>query len=230
MVKKTNRLLIIPARSGSKRIKNKNIINFAGKPIIFYSIEAALKSKLFNKIHISSDSSSILKLCEKKKIFTEFLRPKNLANSKIGLDKVIMFVFDKFKKQNIIFDEYWCILPCSPLINKTDLIESSKIFNKDSMHPLMTFSKFPVPVDWAYKKKGNKFFSINPSKTKINSQNFPSYFYETGNIYIYSLKHLKNKYQKNIFSGYELKRENAIDIDEKDDLDFAKKLYSLKNI
>ena len=67
MVKKVHRLLIIPARSGSKRIKNKNIINFAGKPIIFYSIEAALKSKLFNKIHISSDSSAILKLCEKKK-------------------------------------------------------------------------------------------------------------------------------------------------------------------
>ena len=230
MVKKIHRLLIIPARSGSKRIKNKNIINFAGKPIIFYSIEAALKSKLFNKIHISSDSSSILKLCEKKKIFTEFLRPKKLANSKIGLDKVIMFVFDKFKKQNITFDEYWCILPCSPLINSEDLIGSSKIFKKDSKHPLMTFSKFPAPVDWAYKKKGSKFFSINPNKTKINSQKFPSYFYETGNIYIYSLKHLKNKYKKNIFSGYELKRENAIDIDEPDDLDFAKKLYSLKNI
>ena len=72
MVKKIHRLLIIPARSGSKRIKNKNIINFAGKPIIFYSIEAALKSKLFNKIHISSDSSSILKLCEKKKYLQNF--------------------------------------------------------------------------------------------------------------------------------------------------------------
>ena len=229
MEKKINRLLIIPARSGSKRIKKKNIINFFGKPIIFYPIEKALESKMFGKIHISSDSYEILKICEKKKIFSDFLRPKRLSNDKVGLDKVIIFVFEEFKKQNIIFDEYWCILPCSPLITKSDLVSAAKIFKKNSKYPLMTFSKYPVPVDWAFKKKNDKFFSINPNKIKINSQNFPNYFYETGNIYIYSYKHLKNGYKNNFFSGYELKRENAIDIDDVDDLNFAKKLYSIKS-
>ena len=61
---KIKRLLIIPARSGSKRIKNKNIKNFVGKPIIYYPINTAIKSKLFTKIHVSTDSKKISKLAE----------------------------------------------------------------------------------------------------------------------------------------------------------------------
>ena len=62
------RLAIIPARGGSKRIKNKNLKNFHGKPLIYYSITAAKNSKIFDKIHVSSDSKKILKYSEKLKI------------------------------------------------------------------------------------------------------------------------------------------------------------------
>ena len=67
-MKKLKRLLIIPARGGSKRIKNKNIKKFKKKPIIYYTINSAVKSKLFNKIHVSTESNLIKKIVEKKKL------------------------------------------------------------------------------------------------------------------------------------------------------------------
>ena len=67
-MKKLKRLLIIPARGGSKRIKNKNIKKFKKKPIIYYTINSAVKSKLFNKIHVSTESNLIKKLWKEKKL------------------------------------------------------------------------------------------------------------------------------------------------------------------
>ena len=85
------RLAIIPARSGSKRIKNKNIKKFLGTNLINYSVDACIESNIFKKIHISTDSSKILNLL-KKKIEIDFLRPKNLATDKTPLISVINYV------------------------------------------------------------------------------------------------------------------------------------------
>ena len=94
---KKKRLLVIPARSGSKRIKNKNIKLFNGKPIISYPIQAAIKSKLFNKIHVSTDSVKIANICKKLGIPDEFLRPKKLSGDKVTLFDVMKFVKSKYK-------------------------------------------------------------------------------------------------------------------------------------
>ena len=72
-------ICIIPARSGSKRIKNKNIKLFFGKPIIYYSIKAAIKSKCFSDVFVSTDSIKIKKISEKYGAKVKFLRPKNLC-------------------------------------------------------------------------------------------------------------------------------------------------------
>ena len=129
---KTRRLAIIPARGGSKRIKKKNIKQFLGKPIISYSIETALKSNLFSKIHVSTDSLEIKKISEKNKINIDFMRPKNLANDNVGLIEVLKFVANKYKNLGYKFDEVWLIMPCSPLINYKDLIKASKIYKKNN--------------------------------------------------------------------------------------------------
>ena len=82
------RIAIIPARGGSKRIKNKNIKLFCGKPIILRTIEIVTKSRLFSKIHISTDSNKIKKVCEKK-IKIDFDRPKKIAGDKISVMSVV---------------------------------------------------------------------------------------------------------------------------------------------
>ena len=98
-MKKLKRLLIIPARGGSKRIKNKNIKKFKNRPIIFYTINNALKSKLFNKIHVSTDSNLVKNCWEKIKI--DFMRPKKLSDDKTPLFDVYRFVVNQYKKKRI---------------------------------------------------------------------------------------------------------------------------------
>ena len=99
MNEKLKRLLIIPARGGSKRIKNKNIKKFKNRPIIFYTINNALKSKLFNKIHVSTDSNLVKKIVGKKKIKIDFMRPKKLSDDKTPLFDVYRFVVNQYKKR-----------------------------------------------------------------------------------------------------------------------------------
>ena len=120
----TGRLLIIPARGNSKRIKNKNIKKFNGNPIIFYTLETAIKSKLFKKIHVSTDSKKIAKIIKYKKLSMDFYRPRHLSGDKVGIIDVIKHVVEQFKKVNKIFDEIWCMTPCAPLVNLKDLLKA----------------------------------------------------------------------------------------------------------
>ena len=147
-----NRLLIIPARGGSKRIKNKNIKKFHNKPIIQYPLTSAKKSKLFNIIHVSTEDKSIFKLVKKIGFNPDFFRDKKLGNNSVSISEVIKFVINKFIKMNKTFDEVWCIYPCSPLINEHDLKKISIYFKKQK-DSLMTINEFPAPVFWALKKK-----------------------------------------------------------------------------
>ena len=87
------RLAIIPARSGSKRIKDKNIKLFKKQPIINYTLALCKKSKMFNKIHISTDSDQIKKIVKKKGFSIDFMRPKKLSKKNIPLIDVAKFVF-----------------------------------------------------------------------------------------------------------------------------------------
>ena len=122
-MKKIKRMAIIPARSGSKRIINKNIKKFHSKPIIFYSIENSLKSRLFYKIHISTNSHKIKNMVEKKsKSKVDFLRPKSLSDDSTSLLKVLKFVLLEYKKKGQFFDEVWLIYACSPLVSYKDFI------------------------------------------------------------------------------------------------------------
>ena len=87
------RIAIIPARGGSKRIKNKNIKNFCGQPIINYIIDSAKRSKLFDKIHISTESNLIKEVVESNGLSIDFMRPENLSDDFTPLMPVISFVF-----------------------------------------------------------------------------------------------------------------------------------------
>ena len=111
------RLAIIPARGGSKRIKNKNLKNFFGKPLIYYSILAAKKSKIFSEIHVSTDSKKILKYVKTQNISPAFIRPKKLSNDFTGIHEVLKYVVKKYKMLNFCFDEIWLLYPTNPFFN-----------------------------------------------------------------------------------------------------------------
>ena len=224
------RLLIIPARSGSKRIKNKNIKKFFGKPIINYSIDTAIKSNIFNKIHISTNSNKIANLVKRKGIKIDFLRDKKLSNDNIGLFKVFKYVTQKFKKLYLLYDEIWFLMPCAPLIESRDLIKASRFFNTNKKNTMIAVSEYKPPIQWAFKlQKDYSLIAINKKYQNIRSQNLNKYFYDSGTFGAFKAK-LFYKNEKPKLSGFIIDRDKAIDIDNMDDWNFAKKLWYSKRI
>ena len=228
------RLAIIPAKGNSIRIKRKNIKLFFKKPIINYTIDSALKSKLFNRIHVSTDSKIIEKIVKKKGIITDFYRPKSLSGNKTPLIKVYEYVVNRYRKLNLDFDEIWALMPCSPLINQSDLKKVS-IFSKKMRQkkPIMSVSKFKSPIDWAYKINKNNV--LKPVKSKYlmyRSQDLPERYYETGQFVVYPGKYFKKNIKKNTeYQAYILPILKSIDIDDIEDWKLAEVIYkNLKKI
>ena len=154
------RLVIIPARSGSKRILNKNIKLFLNKPLIHYCLDEINKSKLFTKVHVSTDSKKISRIVSRKNIKLDFLRPKILSGNNIGLWPVMKYVLEKFKKKSIFFDQVWLVYATNPLINKKLIIKCEKEFIKKCKTKntaLITVSKYNYPIEWAQTIDRNGF-------------------------------------------------------------------------
>lgn len=219
------RLLIIPARKGSKRIKNKNRKIFFGKPIIEYAFITALKSKIFTCIHVSTDCKIIKKISKKYNLNTEFDRPRSLSSDKTELLRVFDFVVKKFKKKNMTFDEIWYLLPCSPLIKSYDLIKSSKFFNHRAENCMLAVSKYSPPIEWAFKK--NKSHNLKPfmlNKLKLNSQKLTPSYYDTGTFGAFKANVFIDSKRLN-YCGYEIPRYKGIDVDNIEDWILLKKVY-----
>ena len=229
-MKKLKRLLIVPARGGSKRIKNKNIKKFKNKPIIFYTIENALRSKLFNKIHISTDSKQIKKVVLKKSVKIDFMRPKSLSGDKTPLFDVYKFVVKEYEKRGVIFDEIWSIMPCAPNLNNKDLKNISNFYNKlKTKNPVLSVSKYKVPIEWAYKiDRSGKLTSLNKKLQLFRSQDIDHRYFDAGQFSIYpGNKILKlNFIKKNYFYiGYKLPVKKSVDIDDIEDWKLAERLH-----
>ena len=220
-------LAIIPARGGSKRIKNKNIISFAGKPMIYYPINAAKKSKIFDFIHVSSDSNKILNLAKKFGIKKQFRRPKSLSDDYTGILPVLRFVLNQYEsKYKIKINNIFCIFPAAPFLTKKYLIDAYKLFKKNkSKYPLHVVSEYNAPIQWAFELKKNKILKPKePGKFKIRSQDLKRYYYECGPFSIFSRNHIIKNVQDKNFLGFVMPKYKSIDIDTKEDLEFARKL------
>jgi CMP-N-acetylneuraminic acid synthetase len=117
------RIAIIPARGGSKRIPKKNIKDFCGKPIIYYTIDYARKSNLFDVIHVSTDDKEIIEEIAKINCVPRFFRPKNLSDDPTTLVSVLKFVVKKFERLGMKFDEVWLLMACASSFDSSGFIK-----------------------------------------------------------------------------------------------------------
>lgn len=141
-----NNLCIIPARGGSKRIPRKNIKNFLGKPIIAYSIEAALESGLFEEVMVSTDDVEIAEIAMRFGANVPFLRSNETSDDFATTLDVIREVVGEYSLKSRLFEYICCIYPTAPFVAKDKIIEAfDKLVeqNFDSVFPVMRYS-FPI--------------------------------------------------------------------------------------
>ena len=224
---------LIPARSGSKRIKDKNLTMLKDKSLIEWSIFYAKKSKFINDIFVSSDASKILNKCKKYKITGTIKRNKKLSNDKAKLvDVAIDFVKKINKSQKY---KYLVILqPTSPFRTNKDIDTSINYFLKNKCDGVTAISKSRFPSEWAFKnKKLNLLDNFNNTDFLFQrSQDLSQTYKLTGSIFVIKISHLLKKrslYLKKNFHGVEIPELNAIDIDDEIDLEYVKYLIGKKN-
>jgi len=136
-------LAIIPARKGSKTIKNKNLKKFNKKPLIYWTIKAAKDSKCFDKIIVTTDSAQIQNISKKLQVECPYLRNKKLSGDKSKMHDVILDVIKYYKNKNYFPDVVVLLQPTSPLRDKNDIKKCCQKFKKIKPDSLVSITKVP---------------------------------------------------------------------------------------
>ena len=189
MRKKNYFIALIPARKGSKGVKNKNIVRIHNKYLIEHTLEQALKSKLIDKIYVSSNDKRVKTITEKFKNVNFLFRKNSLSNSKTLMKKVILDFLNFLKNSHDLKIINLILLqPTSPQRKAKDIDDAVRLFNKQSNFPLISASE-PIsnPNDAIYINK-KKVFSFNKTFKNKNRQDFKSYLFINGSIYIANAK------------------------------------------
>lgn len=218
-------LILIPARGGSMGIKDKNIIKLNKKPLIYYSFLASNFIKEKNKIVVcSSDSKKIINICKKFGLKNNIHRPKKYS-SKYSLD--IMFVnhaLEHFSHKHIFFKYGLILRPTSPIRSGKTLNDAYLKFSKSNYNSMRAIVESPITPYKIWRKKGFKITPLlkYPKKESFNMprQKLPSTFWQTGNFEFFKIN-FKNKLTsisgKKVM-GYEINKDQSLDIDSMDDL------------
>lgn len=226
-------IAVIPARGGSKRIPNKNIIKFGGKPMIAYTIEAAIKSDLFDRIIVSTESKEIAKISIDYGAEVPFLREKYYNDFSQTSQATIYTVKKASKYFNQNYDTVFQLMANCPFRNSNDIIDAWNFFNSSNHNFQISCFKYGwVNPWWACKLDSkNNPTPIFPDDIRNNrSQDLPEVYCPTGAIWIAKTDKLikQGTFHSNGQKFYPISLKSAMDIDDYDDLEMAK-LFLKKN-
>lgn len=225
-----NAIAIIPARGGSKRIPKKNIKDFFGKPLIAYSIEVALASKLFEKIIVTTDDENIANIAKKYGAEVPFLRPKEISDDFTGTADVINHAIEYLENKGESYKYVCTIYATAPLLEEKYLIEGyEKLQNSDAVN---TFSAttMPFPIQRAFKvNKDERCEMFTPEYYTARSQDLEEAYQDAGQFYWTNRDRAKKSDIEMIFSEISipivLPRHLVQDIDTLEDWKRAEYMY-----
>jgi pseudaminic acid cytidylyltransferase len=176
---------IIPARGGSKRIPRKNIMDFNGKPMIAYPIDAAKQSRTFETIMVSTEDLEIAEISRKLGAIVPNLRNPELALDTTSTIAVIQDAIGILGLSDSPDAVVMCLYPTSVLIDPQDLIDGIEIFEKNNRSQfLITLTEYSHPIERAYKRTGTSFSPLNPEMMFVRTQELETKWYDAGQFYI----------------------------------------------
>ncbi len=177
-------LALITARGGSKRIPRKNIKDFNGKPIIAYSIEAALSSGVFDEVMVSTDDEEIADISRKYGASVPFLRSEKTSNDFATTSDVIHEVIEEYEKRGEKFEILTCIYPTAPFITADKLkkaVEDLKASDADTLIPVVRFS---YPPQRAMEIRDGHLVFRQPENLTKRSQDLEPHYHDAGQFYV----------------------------------------------
>ena len=188
-------IAIIPARGGSKRIPRKNIKSFLNKPIIAYSIKAAINSKLFDKIMVSTDDTEIAEIAIKYGAEVPFLRSKQNADDFATTVDVLLEVFQKYKVLGVEFQKACCIYPTAPFVTSRSLIQAFEKLKKNNFDCVFPVLKYSFPIQRALKvdRKIGRIEMFFPKFQKSRSQDLEDSYHDSGQFYFFNVEAITKK-------------------------------------
>lgn len=223
-------LAIITARGGSKRIPKKNIKQFCGKPIIEYSIKAALDSGLFDEVMVSTDDKEIAEISIKAGAKVPFYRSAETAGDFATTSDVLMEVINEYKKLGREFDSFVCLYPTAPFITAQKLRDAMKIFKDNNAAEVLSVVPFSFPpmrgnvID----EEGQLVYKW-PEHRNARSQDLQTMYHDCGQLTILNTEEfIKNKgvITKGIYP-FVLSELEVQDIDNETDWNLAEIKYRM---
>lgn len=220
-------LAIIPARSGSKGLKDKNIIDLCGRPLIDYTIRAALDSGCFDTVMVSTDSEKYAEISRNCGADVPFLRSEKMSSDTAGSWDVVREVLQKYSEMGKNYDYVALLQPTSPLRNKDDIVSAFDILKRDNVNGVVSVTEVAHPVQWCFTLDETDSLAsfANSPYADMRRQELAKNYHENGAIYIVDAKKIMDtdyNLHKDNCIAYRMSRTCSIDIDEEIDLIIAK--------
>lgn len=178
------RLAVIPARGGSKRIPHKNIKMFCGKPMIAWSIEAALQSACFDQVLVSTDDMAIAGIAREHGALVPFMRPAALSDDHTGTIPVIRHAIEWFDLQSKKPEQVCCVYATAPFVRAEDIRCGLNTLNTSAASYAFSVTSYPFPIQRAVRiTQAGRMEMFNPEHFNTRSQDLEEAFHDAGQFY-----------------------------------------------
>lgn len=220
-------LAVIPARSGSKRLPGKNTKILAGKPLIQWTIEAALDCELIDKVVVSTDDLHIANLSQEQGATVPFIRPDHLAQDSSSSIDVLIHTLDYYSEKGVLFDFVMLLQPTSPLRDAEHIHAAIKLLTEKGADAVISVCETEHSPLWTntLDETGSMATFLREEVKNKRSQDLPDYFRLNGAIYLVNTDRLqteKTMFIANNIYAYKMDRKSSVDIDENIDFLLAK--------
>ena len=223
------RIAIITARGGSKRIPKKNIRLFCGKPILTYSIRAALDAGIFDKVMVSTDSEEIAQIAREAGADVPFMRSDATSGDYATTAEVLLEVLAEYEKQGESFDTVCCIYPTAPFVTEQKLRDGIALLEEQDVDSVVPVVRYSYPPQRAFVQKDGYTVLKFPEYLGARSQDLEPFFHDCGQFYCMQVKNFKEK--KQIFTdrmlSIEMPETEVQDIDNETDWKLAELKYQM---
>ena len=218
-------IAIIPARGGSKRIPRKNIKSFCGKPVIAYSIEAALKSELFEVVIVSTDDEEIAEVACSYGAQVPFMRSSKNANDCSTVDDALREVLETYKEQGNFFKEMCCLYATAPMVDSNKLRQAHELLQGE-VEQVLAVAKYSFPPQRSNVIKDGYLVYAYPEFYAIRSQDLEPVYHDAGQFAFYRLSDEMTFSDRHI-APYILPELEVQDIDTLSDWEMAEMKFRL---